>query len=377
MEQKFTSNFAEKLRIKKEQMVKEMEKNGGKENDLSLISLLKAQSQDIMGNHYSGASNLNSTTEYGTIKIEKLTKEIIARVDVSDYTYTNRLAKTDEELEIEVLEKSIENLGQIINNTVYQERADGKLIVVSGTRRTISTKRIIEAGKPMPEGTCLIYPVEYPIESLRAISIEENESRKDLHLLEKVMAIKSDFDKFGMEKTMKIYSLSESYICDILVSIKKYPSALIKALNIIGLYRATLILRILNAIHGMSEQLKDCKIQAKTIQKDYVINECKKLEIPVDENESVLELLKKLAIEGQNRNVIKYLDKPRNELVMILKNYKAQQAGENKKNSAPFVIKEQGKKINITLIEEYNGELKNHVLEAIENFFKQKGVVNV
>ncbi|OQY09225.1 MAG: hypothetical protein B6I28_03465 [Fusobacteriia bacterium 4572_132] len=255
---------------------------------------------------------------------------VIENTDFSDLMYVNRIINTITDIENDSdfgeLCISIESIG-LINPIYLQVRDDGKYRIVSGLRRMVASKKILEEGKKIKaKEKIIIIPESADLTLLDKISIDENAKRKNLTIMELSWKFNQDAKEKGksIEQLMNDYGFSKRHTLRIKKAID-YPIEIQEIIDTLGPEKAELLNRLI--------------ILLKTSMKTQKI-------------------------------INKYKDFTREELREIVKNLK-----KDKSNNIDF--KSSRNKSIITLRNEFNlkKELSPEAKKEIETFFlslKQK-----
>lgn len=183
------------------------------------------------------------------IEMQDLSEEIIEKIDFLDNTYINRIYEELEELEdeeLKELEKSIEVVG-LINPVYLQKKENEKYRLISGLRRSLACKNLVEKKvKYKAKDKVIILPTDTSKEEIEKISLHENIKRKDLKVLELSYKINIEAKRQGKttEELAKEYQLGERQILRIKKAMN-YPEELKDILEEVGIKKAEILDRII------------------------------------------------------------------------------------------------------------------------------------
>lgn len=267
--------------------------------------------------------------------VNNITKKIIEDIDFSDKTFINRLDSEDKVKESEEflpLVNSIKDSG-LLNPIYLLEKGHNKYLIVSGWRRSLALKTILEeTPNKIWQKQAVIFREGTPVDLLEKVSIDENTKRKDLSILELSYKFNklSEDDKIPLDDILKIFGIAKSQFYAIRKAIDFNP-VIKEILEEIGPIKADYLDKIL------FELIKN--------NKD-----------------------KKYYTEEENL-VLSYKNKTRDELKEILKNLKESNKEENKKidKLKIFDFKRTPKKTTITIKQKLSDEEYEKIQEFITN----------
>jgi ParB family chromosome partitioning protein len=219
--------------------------------------------------------------------ISNITNNLINLIDFDNKEFINRLYNDVEELKNEDLTDLIESIREIgLINSVYLLEKDNlknnkKFIIVSGLRRLLAIKTLIESGENVREiNRVIIFSKDTPIDVLNKISIDENTKRKDLTMLELSYKLRKDskIKKIPIEQLMAEHNLNRRKFFRI-TKIMDYPKELQEIVDEIGVNKAETINKILK-INKYNEDIRDiigrCQIMTERELNDYYKKVAKK-----------------------------------------------------------------------------------------------------
>lgn len=203
-----------------------------------------------------------------------LTEDIINLIDFNDKRFINRIYDDTEELKNEDLDNLKESIKEIgLMNIVYIQEKNSdlgkKFFIISGLRRLLSIRELLEAGEKIKElDRLIIFSKETPLNFLEKLSIDENTKRVNLSLLEEAYKI----DKYAkahkktMEETAEFFKISRKHATRLRTAIN-YPKVLKENLNSFGIRKAD----IMNKIIKTSSEIKNTnevfeEIKNKTLE---------------------------------------------------------------------------------------------------------------
>jgi ParB family chromosome partitioning protein len=219
--------------------------------------------------------------------ISNITNNLINLIDFDNKEFINRIYNDVEELKNEDLTDLIESIREIgLINSVYLLEKDNlknnkKFIIVSGLRRLLAIKTLIESGENIREiNRVIIFSKDTPIDVLNKISIDENTKRKDLTMLELSYKLRKDskIKKIPIEQLMAEHNLNRRKFFRI-TKIMDYPKELQEIVDEIGVNKAETINKILK-INKYNEDIRDiigrCQIMTERELNDYYKKVAKK-----------------------------------------------------------------------------------------------------
>jgi len=183
-------------------------------------------------------------------RASNLNINIIENTDFSDLTYVNRIIDTITDIEndsdFDELCISIETIG-LINPIYLQVRDDGKYRIVSGLRRMVASKKILEEGKKIKaKDKIMIIPENADLTLLDKISIDENAKRKNLTIMELSWKFNQDAKEKGksIEQLMNDYGFSKRHTLRIKKAID-YPKEIQEIIDDLGPEKSELLNRLI------------------------------------------------------------------------------------------------------------------------------------
>lgn len=218
----------------------------------------------------------NVVKNYG--RMVNLSLKLINDIDFNDKKYINRIYNEENELDIQELKESIENIG-LINIVYLLKKENNKFIIVSGLRRLTACREIYNEGKDIKaRERVVIFEIDTPIEYLEHISLDENTKRKDLKLIELSYKLNKESEKEGVniEEIMQKYNISRRHYFRIKGAVN-LPEEIKNIIEEIGLAKAELLTKIFHL--SENQLLKDIieKYQSYTKEElQTVINQMKK-----------------------------------------------------------------------------------------------------
>lgn len=233
--------------------------------------------------------------------------EIGPYLDLTDMTYVNRIGGK-EELSLLELEDSIRR-NKLLNPPIVIMRDDGYYIKVAGFRRLVVMQKIwMEENKQKElEFLVKILPKGISKEDLKAISLEENNCRKDLHKLEIVKAFHNDKKEFSEDKLKEIYGIKDRFqyyrYCKAAETLKYLEN---KEIDEIGITKLSMISKHISNLQDegkAEEEIKEeilnyTKLSRKELREKINRKEVKrKIEIEYDPSYTEEELIEKLRSE--------------------------------------------------------------------------------
>lgn len=264
--------------------------------------------------------------------LNNITKKLIEEIDFSDRTFINRLDTEDKIKESEEflpLTNSIKECG-LLNPIYLLEKESNKYLIVSGWRRSLALKTILEESpNKIWQKQAVIFREGTPGELLEKVSIDENTKRKDLSILELSYKFNkiSEVDKVPLEDCLKIFNIAKSQFYAIRKAIDFNP-VIKEILEEVGPVNADFLDKILNQL-----------IKNNPHKKYYT------------EEEDL---------------VISYKNKTRDELKDILNNLK-----ETKKEIKTFDFKRTSKQTTITIKKNLSDEEYQKIQEFITTITKK------
>lgn len=204
---------------------------------------------------------VESTEEKSALPVEEVTKYIykygrttnissglIKQIDFDDKTFINRLYDNVDELYTEDmtdLKESIKEIGLL--NTVYILEKEGRrFTIVSGLRRLLSIKALVEEGEPIRElNKVVVFEKDTPYEFLNKMSIDENTKRKDLTVLELSYKLRKEAGEKhkSIEDLLDEHNLNRRKFFRI-TKVMDYPTPLRDIVDEIGVNKAETINKI-------------------------------------------------------------------------------------------------------------------------------------
>ncbi|MBN1468796.1 MAG: hypothetical protein JW924_08730 [Fusobacteriaceae bacterium] len=270
----------------------------------------------------SNEDNLKFIYKYG--RTTNISENLVNYIDFEDKTFINRIYNNYDELYNDDLNDLIESIKEIgLLNTVYlleKDEVDGKkFLIVSGLRRMLSIKKILEEQIEIREvNKIVIFQKDTPYELLNRMSIDENTKRKDLTLLELSYKLRKDAkeNKKSIESLLEEHKLNRRKFFRI-TKVMDYPVELRDIVDEVGINKAETINKIfkhkkdyetyediVNACKSMSE--RDLDTYYKNISKkkkkifEYKINS-KNSELNIKIKRKVDEDLVRLVEEFKRR----------------------------------------------------------------------------
>ncbi|MCX5774064.1 MAG: chromosome partitioning protein ParB [Fusobacteria bacterium] len=215
-------------------------------------------------NDYSITKGLSKFIQkYGDIT--HINKTLISRINFEDKTFINRLY-TDTALlcdkDLCELKESIKTIGLI--NNVYLIEKEGVYIIVSGLRRLLSIRLLIEEGIDIKfADRAIILDSSTPLDVLESISLDENTQRKNLTILEQSYKFNQEAKKQGksIDDILTQFKISKKQFYRIKNALD-YPFELKNILESVGPRKAELIHRIIKIEHNtkpIQEVVDGCK----------------------------------------------------------------------------------------------------------------------
>lgn len=147
--------------------------------------------------------------------INNIGKKLIEEIDFNDKTFINRLdteEKIKESEEFLSLVNSIKDSG-LLNPIYLLEKENNKYLIVSGWRRSLALKTILEEyPNRIWQKQAIIFREGTPIDLLEKVSIDENTKRKDLSIMELSYKFNklSEEDNVPLEECLKIFGIAKS-----------------------------------------------------------------------------------------------------------------------------------------------------------------------
>ncbi|MGL5088831.1 MAG: ParB N-terminal domain-containing protein [Cetobacterium sp.] len=174
----------------------------------------------MLNNHLKNSISLNSVQlEKSNIAkfsaMNNITKKLIEEIDFNDKTFINRLdceetiKKSEDFLP---LLNSIKDCG-LLNPIYLLEVKENKYIIISGWRRSLSLKVILEENpNKIWQKQAVIFRENTPLNLLEKISIDENTKRKNLSIIELSYKFNkiSEIDKLPLEDCLNIFGIAKS-----------------------------------------------------------------------------------------------------------------------------------------------------------------------
>lgn len=187
--------------------------------------------------------------KYG--RTTNISENLINYIDYEDKTFINRLYNETEDLYNEDMSDLVESIKEIgLLNTVYllekEENSGKKFLIVSGLRRMLAIRKIIEDGQEIREmNKVVIFDKNTPYELLNRMSIDENTKRKDLTTLELSYKLRKDAkeNKKSIEDLMEEHKLNRRKFFR-LTKVMDYPKELRDIVDVIGINKAETINKI-------------------------------------------------------------------------------------------------------------------------------------
>lgn len=180
-----------------------------------------------------------------------ISENLLNYIDYEDKTFINRIYEETNDLyndDLSDLTESIKEIGLL--NTVYllekEDNKGKKFLIVSGLRRMLAIKKIIEAGEEIREvNKVVIFEKNTPYELLNRMSIDENTKRKDLTVLELSFKLRKDAkeNKKSIEELMEEHKLNRRKFFR-LTKVMDYPKELRDIVDEIGINKAETINKI-------------------------------------------------------------------------------------------------------------------------------------
>ncbi|TDT72319.1 ParB-like nuclease family protein [Hypnocyclicus thermotrophus] len=246
--------------------------------------------------------------------ISNITSNLINLIDFDNKEFINRIYNSVDELKNDELNDLIESIKEIgLINSVYLIEKDNlknnkKFIIVSGLRRLLAIKSLIEAGETIREiNRVIIFSKDTPVDVLNKISIDENTKRKDLTMLELSYKLRKDskIKKIPIEQLMSEHNLNRRKFFRI-TKIMDYPKELQEIVDEIGVNKAETINKILK-INKYNEDIRDiisrCQIMTERELNDYYKKVAKKEKKTIDikinnkNTQAVIKINKKITPE--------------------------------------------------------------------------------
>lgn len=188
--------------------------------------------------------------------IVSISPELVAMIDFEDKLFINRIYNNTEELNNNNLEELVESIKEIgLINVVYlQLREDGKYRIISGLRRLLSCREILnQGGKIFGRDKVVIFPqsvkeedsIEFNI-MLERVSIDENTKRVNLTVLEQAYKFNSYAKNNGktIEETAAFFNIGTRTAKRVIAAIN-YPFELKEVLSEVGIAKAEILNKII------------------------------------------------------------------------------------------------------------------------------------
>lgn len=211
----------------------------------------------MKNNHLNGNFILNPTqieksyiAKYSVIN--NIGKKLIEEIDFTDKTFINRLdteEKIKESEEFLPLVNSIKYSG-LLNPIYLLEKENNKYLIVSGWRRSLALKTILEEyPNRIWQKQAIIFREGTPVELLEKVSIDENTKRKNLSIMELSYKFNklSEEDKIPLDECLKIFGIAKSQFYAIKKAIDFNP-VIKEILNEVGPAKAGYLDKILNEL---------------------------------------------------------------------------------------------------------------------------------
>lgn len=252
---------------------------------------------------------------------ENITKNKLERIDFQDKEYINRIYENENEIKGEEFKDIKESLLEIglINDVYIQLRDDGRYRIVSGLRRLLAIKEIYnETGNIVKsKDKLVVLPKDADKDLLDRISVDENQKRKNLTILELAykFEIESQKKDVSIDELLEKYKISHTNFKRIKRAVS-FPAELKLILNEIGIHRATSIFRINNILN---ENIEKTIAENKELSKRDLENKIKQLSQKSKEN--VFYNVKKIGATLDIRvKITDEIQEKINELVALVNN---------------------------------------------------------
>ncbi|MGX6592275.1 ParB/RepB/Spo0J family partition protein [Cetobacterium ceti] len=185
--------------------------------------------------------------KYGEIK--NINYKFFEKIDLEDKTFINRLDKSSEIVENENFKGLVESIKKIglINPIYLLEKDNGKYIIISGWRRSLSLNEIYKENKEkIFREKAIIFSSETPLNILENISIDENTKRKDLSILELSYKFNkmSENNNYSIEECLEKFNIGKSQFHAIKKAID-FQDEVKNILEEVGVVKGDLINKIL------------------------------------------------------------------------------------------------------------------------------------
>jgi len=261
--------------------------------------------------------------KYGNIT--HINKVLIGKINYEDRRFINRLYSMTSDLydqDFLELKESIKNIGLI--NNVYLLEQEGLYTIVSGLRRLLSVKTLLEEGVELKyDDRAVILDQNTPLELLESISLDENTQRKNLTILEQSYKFNQEAKKQGksIEDILTQFKISKKQFYRIKNALN-YPFELKNIIEEVGPRKAELINRIIKIEHSIKpiqtivdecKVLEESELNSKLIQLGKSSKERIFYKTNSKHNKITIEILTK-----ENPEIIKLYEKFKTDLEKIL-----------------------------------------------------------
>lgn len=214
--------------------------------------------------------------KYGEIK--NINYKFFEKIDLEDRTFINRLDKSSEIIENENFKGLVESIKKIglINPIYFLEKDNGKYIVISGWRRSLSLIEIYKENKEKVfREKAIIFSKETPLNILENISIDENTKRKDLSILELSYKFNkmSENNNYSIEECLEKFNIGKSQFHAIKKAID-FEDEIKNILEQVGVIKGDLINKIYVKYKKQNEKinLDDLVIKTREELKEFLKN---------------------------------------------------------------------------------------------------------
>lgn len=214
--------------------------------------------------------------KYGEIK--NINYKFFEKIDLEDKTFINRLDKSSEIIENENFKGLVESIKKIglINPIYLLEKDNGKYIIISGWRRSLSLNEIYKENKEkIFREKAIIFSSETPLNILENISIDENTKRKDLSILELSYKFNkmSENNNYSIEECLEKFNIGKSQFHAIKKAID-FQDEVKNMLEQVGVVKGDLINKIYIKYNKQNKKinLNDLALKTREELKEFLKN---------------------------------------------------------------------------------------------------------
>ncbi|MGL6025312.1 MAG: ParB/RepB/Spo0J family partition protein [Cetobacterium sp.] len=231
--------------------------------ELENTPIVQKLTETLKGDFMINNNHLKNNISLSTVQLEKsniakystvinITKNMIDSIDFDDRKFINRLNSENETKEEEgflPLLDSIKSCG-LLNPIYLFEKNEGGYIIVSGWRRSLALKMILDENeKKIWQKQAVIFRKDTPADLLEQVSIDENTKRKDLSILELSYKFNSlsEKDNVSLDECLNMFGIAKSQFYAIKKAIDFNP-VIKEVLEEVGPIKSDYLDKILNEL---------------------------------------------------------------------------------------------------------------------------------